>query len=385
MNEFDEALEHRHDAPDEMEMSPDVVKLFDAADPASRAAARERDRQASLEAHFGGAMQDILGGSGNWARDLLGIHMAWAKHHGFRSQAQNLPLLEEYATAREPRRSQLYEEIVLRNLLLVARVAFKYVNMGRRAGMDLNDLVQWGSIGLMRAVEGYKVELGFHFSTYATSWIRQAITRAIMDETDQDQPGRIPVHMRESMSKVAKVRERLTTPERPAPSAHEIYLELKREAQEAGRQPLTLKQVGRAMRLSSQEAFHLDDPIPYLDDSGDLFHEIIADQTIVDAATALSARREAGQMRQIVLAVEGCVERLPARQAQILTMRLGLFGTESQTLEEVGSRYGITRERIRQIENNAIDRIEAQLGLPKEDLLALLRLSDALETFVRAT
>lgn len=386
MTEFDEVLEHRHDAPDEREMSPDVVKLFDASDPASRATARERARQESLEAHFGGAMQDILEGSGNWARDLLGIHMAWAKHHGFRSQAQNLPLLQEYATACEPRRSQLYEEIVLRNLLLVARVAFKYVNLGRRAGMELNDLVQLGSIGLMRAVEAYQVELGFHFSTYATSWIRQAITRAIMNETDQDQPGRIPVHMRESMRKVALTRGRLTTLERPSPSAHEVYQELKREAQEAGREPLTLKQVGEAMRLSSQEALQLDAEADGSEvESPRLGHDLVADKGLVDAATVLSARRETGQVTQIVLAVEGCVERLSPRLGQVLTMRLGLFDVEPQTLEEVGERYGLTRERIRQLENKALEWVEAQTGLRKEDVEAFLRLRDTLETFASAT
>ena len=221
-------------------------------------------------------------------------------------------------------------ELVECNLLLVVSVAKKYYG----CGLPLLDLIQEGNLGLIKAAEKYDGSKGFRFSTYATYWIRQAISRAL---GDQSRTIRIPANMVELLSKVKKASAELTQKLGRQPSDKEI-------AQHMG---VELDKIQTVMDLA-QATTSLDTPV---DDEGETcMGDLIADHSAENPIANIV--KEANS--QIIAAV---FDTLGAREAEILKMRFGINADKAMTLEEVGDHYGLSKERIRQIENKAIRKL----------------------------
>ena len=316
-----------HSAFDGIEVTPEELeKLYDVLESEKIEIVEDMDKELEDIEVSKEELEDLSVPEGISIDDHVKMYLKEIGKVNLLSADEEMDLAQKMADGDEEAKKKLAEA----NLRLVVSIAKRYV--GR--GMMFLDLIQEGNLGLIRAVDKFDYTKGYKFSTYATWWIRQAITRAI---ADQARTIRIPVHMVETINKVKKTNSQLLHENGRDPTAEEI----------AERLDMPVEKVREILRVA-QEPVSLETPIGEEEDShlGDFIPDDDA-QAPVDAASMALMREQLAEV----------LKTLTAREARVLSLRYGLEDGNPKTLEEVGKEFNVTRERIRQIEAKALRKL----------------------------
>jgi len=271
--------------------------------------------------------------------DPIQMYLKEIGKSGFLSAKEEKELAKRIEAGDEEAKNKL----ALANLRLVVSIAKKYV--GRSPNLTLLDLIQEGNLGLFKAVKKFDWRKGYKFSTYATWWIRQSITRAL---ADQARTIRIPVHMIETISKYTKIRKNLLQELGREPLAEEIAAEMGLETEKV-----------HHIRKIAQKAVSLETPVGEDKDKQDsILAEFIKDDKTIAPNTEASRKLLKERLKEIS-------SELTPRELKILAMRFGLDDGVMHTLEETGEEFGVTRERIRQIQAKALEKLRKHKELKK--------------------
>lgn len=308
--------------------------------------------------------------------EQLDLYLRELRNNAVMSHEETLQCLAKWKDYGDRR---AYEQIMYCNHKLILKIAFRHV--GR--GLPIEDMLQEGFFGLSAAIEKFKPELGYRFSTYASWWIRQSITCAIINQGDR-LPYRQPVHVDEMIKFISKAVETFSKKYGRQPSDQESYDWIKSSASIDKKtnlsRDITIDEVIECRRLMAREHCSLD----FASDKADRsIHETVGDVR-VDIETAAGASEMLKEYEATLARIEAEVDKLDTRSAMVLRLRLGLNEFDAMTLEDVSERYELTRERIRQIAADALERLDAALGTSKGEIEQIVAVTDELRTIVSA-
>lgn len=319
------------------ELEKDIEKLEELYDALDKANVKIESEQELIEMPQLKKNEELIEEPVNLVQSSVQMYLKEIGKVALLTTEQEISLAKRIQQNDESAKQQLSEA----NLRLVVSIAKRYV--GRSENLTFLDLIQEGNIGLFRAVEKFDYTKGFKFSTYATWWIRQAITRAL---ADQARTIRIPVHMIETINKFTKINRRLVQELGREPLPEEMSAEMN----------LSLDKIHHIIKIS-QNTISLETTVGQ-DDQDTTLKEFIEDVDAIAPHHAAGRKLLKGYVKDII-------ETLPVREQKILSMRFGLEDGISHTLEKVGHIFGVTRERIRQIEAKALDRIRVHQEIKK--------------------
>ncbi|MBT5337717.1 sigma-70 family RNA polymerase sigma factor [Candidatus Falkowbacteria bacterium] len=295
----------------------------------------------------------------------------FSQHMNNFKSVDNIGLIKNYHLVKSPRaKTKIRDLLVYNNIKLVVKIALKYSNQG----VPVDDLIQEGVLGLMKAIDKFDPGRGFLLPTYAVWWIRQAVSRAVQDQTNED-PYRVSNNFRDKISIVKVETYKLVRDSNGKwPTPEEVLVEIKKRDTQAS-ENFTLEDVQKVQAHLTNRNIQLDVELESIESKETTSIESLFPDTIhsyADIDTMIQARRKFAESQEFLDTIEQYIYRLEIRMGVILKHRLGINGAEEMTLEELAQIFKVSRERIRQIEAKGYELLEKTLGLEKKELQYLI-------------